>query len=156
MKILTLFLILNFFKSSSYRELKEKLSVSDIQKVEDINKILTKSSPDKLGSSDQLIFGIICLEMDDSMTTITANNFDIKIQSKKDIYEKFTSLCRIPVNYVEFLFTQDIQYMPIFYRLGKEDVFLEQLKYIDGIVMIGGTVYNHFPTNYDKFKTVDK
>lgn len=46
--------------------------------------------------------------------------------------------------------------MPIFYWLGKEDVFLEQLKYIDGIVMIGGTVYNHFPTNYDKFKTVDK
>jgi hypothetical protein len=46
--------------------------------------------------------------------------------------------------------------MPIFYRLGKEDVFMEQLKYIDGIVMIGGTVYNHFPTNYDKSKTVDK
>lgn len=79
MKILTLFLILNFLKSSTYRELKEKLTVSDIQKVEEINKILTKSSPDKTGSSEQLIFGIICLEMDDSMTTITANNFDITI-----------------------------------------------------------------------------
>jgi hypothetical protein len=79
MKILTLFLILTFFKSSTYRELKEKLTVSDIQKVEEINKVLTKSSPDKTGSSEQLIFGIICLEMDDSMTTITANNFDIKI-----------------------------------------------------------------------------
>ena len=43
--------------------------------------------------------------MDDSMTTITANNFDIKVDSKRDIYEKFTSLCWIPVNYVEFLFS---------------------------------------------------
>jgi hypothetical protein len=33
---------------------------------------------------------------------------------------------------------------------------MEQLKYIDGIVMIGGTVYNHFPTNYKKQKLVDK
>jgi hypothetical protein len=63
--------------------------------------------------------------MDDSMTSITANNFDIKIESKKDIYEKFTTLCRIPVNYVEFLFSQNIHFIPIFYRLGFEDVFME-------------------------------
>jgi hypothetical protein len=63
--------------------------------------------------------------MDDSMTTITANNFDISILSKKDIYEKFTSLCRIPINYIEFLFSQDIRYIPVFYRLGFEDVFME-------------------------------
>jgi len=59
------------------------------------------------------------------MTTITANNFDISILSKKDIYEKFTSLCRIPINYIEFLFSQDIRYIPVFYRLGFEDVFME-------------------------------
>lgn len=96
------------------------------------------------------------------MTTITANNFDINVTSKRDIYEKFTSLCRIPVNYVEFLYSQDILYIPIFYRLGlekdpnKKDIFLEQMQYIDGLVMIGGTVYNHFPTNYEKQKTVDR
>ncbi len=65
-------------------------------------------------------------------------------------------MCRIPVNYVEFLFSQNIKFIPIFYRLGFEDAYMEQLKYIDGIVMIGGTVYNHFPTNYKKQKLVDK
>ena len=90
------------------------------------------------------------------MTSIAANAFDINIRSKQDIYEKFTSLCRVPLNYVEFLFTQDIQYIPIYYRLGKEDVFREQLKYVDGIIMIGGTVYNRFPTNEHEYKTVDK
>lgn len=88
--------------------------------------------------------------MDDSMTTITAKNFDIFIKSKDDIYQKFTSLCRIPVNYIEFLMSQNIKYIPIYYRIGFEDYFMEQLKYIDGIVMIGGTVYNHFPSNYEK------
>lgn len=105
---------------------------------------------DKVASSEKLIFGIICLEMDDSMTTITANNFDIHIDSKKAIYDQFTSLCWIPINYIEFLYSQDIEFIPVFYRLGMEDVFIEQLKYIDGLVMIGGTVYNHFPTNYEK------
>lgn len=130
--------------------------MEEIEKVENINKKLVEINPKNTSASEQLIFGIICLEMDNSMTSMVANNFNIKIKSKQDIYDQFTSLCRIPVNYIEFLYSQGIQYIPIFYRLGKEDVFMEQLKYVDGLVMIGGTVYNHFPTNHTKQKKVDK
>lgn len=54
---------------------------------------------------DEIIFGIICLEMDDSMTTYTARAFKITKYDKKEIYEKFLSLCRIPINYIELLWS---------------------------------------------------
>lgn len=35
---------------------------------------------------EEIIFGIICLEMDDSMTTYTAHAFKITKYNKKEIY----------------------------------------------------------------------
>ena len=75
-------LLISSIKLWEYNEIGERLSPKEIQDVERINKILVQSSPDKTGSSDNLIFGIICLEMDDSMTSIAANVFNINIHSK--------------------------------------------------------------------------
>ena len=105
--------------------------------------------------ANQKIFGITCLEMDDSMTSITANAYDIFKPSKdfkKEIYTKFLSLCRVPDTYINLLWSQGVAFIPIFYRHGLDEDFLEQMDYIDGMVLIGGTVYNRFPTNYAKDK----
>jgi hypothetical protein len=95
------------------------------------------------------------LEDDDSMTSIIANAFKIPIKNKKDIYEKFLKLCRVPATYVEYLWSQGIYFIPIFYRHDRDKDYLAQLDYIDGIIMIGGTVYNSFPSNYKKQKKID-
>lgn len=52
MIIVTIFLLLNLFNLRSYRELKEHLTVDEIQKVEEINKNLVKVSPENKGSSE--------------------------------------------------------------------------------------------------------
>jgi hypothetical protein len=44
-----------------------------------MNEILVKIDPKLTPEDHSIVFGIICLEMDDSMTTITAKNFDIKV-----------------------------------------------------------------------------
>lgn len=54
---------------------------------------------------EEIIFGIICLEMDDSMTTYTARAFKITKYNKREIYEKFLSLCRVPATYIELLWS---------------------------------------------------
>ena len=39
---------------------------------------------------------------------------------------------------------KNIKFMPIFYTNNKNDLFLEQIEYLDGIMMIGGTVSEKF------------
>ena len=77
----------------------------------------TFNQPDEkiYNPNEDIVFGIICLEDDDSMTSIVANSFRIPIKSKKDIYDKFTKLCRVPVTYVEYLWSMGIYFIPIFY-----------------------------------------
>ncbi len=89
------------------------------------------------------------------MTSIVANSFRIPIKSKKDIYDKFTKLCRVPATYVEYLWSMGIYFIPIFYWHDKNKDYLEQMDYIDGMILIGGTVYNSFPSNYKKQKKID-
>lgn len=124
------------------------------------NKIFNIPSKEaiKEKEEDMIVFGIICLEMDDSMTSYTANAFSISYKDKRSIYEDFMSLCRVPSTYVELLWSQDVYYIPIFYWHGRDEDFLEQMDYIDGMVMIGGTVYNKFPSKDedDKDKEIDE
>lgn len=105
---------------------------------------------------EELIFGIICLEMDDSMTTYTGKAFKITKFNKKEIYDKFLTLCRVPATYIELLWSQGVSYVPVFYRHGRDDDYLTIMDFTDGMVMIGGTVYNRFPSNYNKDKDIDK
>lgn len=103
MNYINILLVFLIYRVQCLRELREHLTVEEGKLVDAMNEILVKVDPKLTPEDESLVFGIICLEMDDSMTTITAKNFDIKILNKKDIYEKLTTLCRIPTNYVEFL-----------------------------------------------------
>lgn len=44
----------------------------------------------------------------------------------------------------------------MFYRHEREDDYLTIMDFTDGMIMIGGTVYNRFPSNYYKDKDIDK
>lgn len=95
------------------------------------------------------------------MTSITAKAFNINPAEKnsktfkKEIYDKFLSLCWVPETYINLLWSQGISFIPIFYWHGLDEDFLEQMDYVDGLVLIGGTVYNRFPTNYANDKEID-
>lgn len=54
--------------------------------IEEANKNLNKNPEDYKNSNDNLVFGIVCLEMDDSMTSIVANSLNINVKSKSTIY----------------------------------------------------------------------
>lgn len=65
-------------------------------------------------SQKQYTFGIMCLETDHDMQKYFwetwgdgTENFDYKTY--------FSSLCRIPTNYIKFLALKNIKFMPIFY-----------------------------------------
>ena len=64
----------------------------------------------------------------------------IQIDPKKEEFELFKNLCRIPSTYIKFLESKNIKFMPIFFNNTKKKVYLEQMDFLDGILMTGGTI----------------
>ena len=56
----------------------------------------------------------------------------------------FESLCRIPTTYMKFLELKNIKFIPIFFNNNSNKIYLEQLDYLDGIVMTGGTIIGSY------------
>ena len=100
--------------------------------------------------------GITCFPVQSIIRGEIEANLDLsKIKNiPEDKY--FESLCRIPTTYMKFLESKNIKFIPIFLNEYSNKIYLEQLDYLDGIVMTGGTItgiyLNKGKTDYETFE----
>ena len=64
----------------------------------------------------------------------------LQIDKSKEDFEAFKTLCRIPSTYIKFLELKNIKFIPIFFHNTSKKIYLEQMDYLDGIIMTGGTI----------------
>ncbi len=100
-----LFFILSFRLYIGVAEGVWRFNAEEAKILKEKNLNFEKTKDGTSDERDELIFGIVCLEMDDSMTTYTAKAFKITKYNKKEIYEKFLTLCRVPDTYIELLWS---------------------------------------------------
>ena len=94
----------------------------------------------------QYTIGLFCLAIDHEMERVIREKLKSESEDSPRYTELLKSLCRIPSTYMKFLNLRGIKFMPIFYNNNDVNVYMEQMNYIDGVLLIGGTVYTNYQT----------
>lgn len=103
----------------------------------------------------QYTFGIFCLAIDHEMENVIRAKLRDTSPDSPMYTPLLKSLCRLPSTYMKFLNLRGIRFMPIFYNNNNTDAHQEQMDYLDGIFLIGGTVYGSYPRMANKNEDSD-
>ena len=89
----------------------------------------------------QYTIGLFCLAVDHEMEKLIHARLKATSPDSPRYGDLLKTLCRIPSTYMKFLNLRGISFVPIFYNNNEKAAYLDQMDDIDGVLLIGGTVY---------------